>query len=46
MTLDKRGAVYLMSGLIEEGAGDMDARTYARDAGIAGGLVHGMMCNR
>ncbi|KIC45153.1 zinc protease [Ruegeria sp. ANG-S4] len=27
---DKRGAVYLMSGLIEEGAGDMDARTYAR----------------
>ncbi len=28
---DKRGAVYLMSGLIEEGAGDMDARTYARE---------------
>ncbi len=27
---DKRGAVYLMSGLIEEGAGDMDARIYAR----------------
>ena len=27
---DKRGAIYLMSGLIEEGAGDMDARTYAR----------------
>lgn len=27
---DARGAVYLMSGLIEEGAGDMDARTYAR----------------
>lgn len=27
---DKRGAVYLMSGLLEEGAGDMDARTYAR----------------
>ena len=27
----KRGAVYLMSGLIEEGAGDMDARTYARE---------------
>lgn len=26
----KRGAIYLMSGLIEEGAGDMDARTYAR----------------
>ncbi len=26
----KRGAVNLMSGLIEEGAGDMDARTYAR----------------
>ncbi|TMV04822.1 insulinase family protein [Ruegeria sediminis] len=28
---DKRGAVYLMSGLLEEGAGDMDARTYARE---------------
>ena len=28
---DKRGAVYLMTGLIEEGAGDMDARTYARE---------------
>ncbi|WP_298851884.1 pitrilysin family protein [uncultured Ruegeria sp.] len=28
---DKRGAVYLMSGLIEEGSGDMDARTYARE---------------
>ncbi len=28
---EKRGAVYLMSGLIEEGAGDMDARTYARE---------------
>ncbi|WP_171171963.1 pitrilysin family protein [Ruegeria sp. HKCCA0370] len=28
---DKRGAVNLMSGLIEEGAGDMDARTYARE---------------
>jgi zinc protease len=28
---DKRGSVYLMSGLIEEGAGDMDARTYARE---------------
>ena len=28
---DKRGAVYLMSGLIEEGAGDMDARIYARE---------------
>ncbi len=27
---EKRGAVNLMSGLIEEGAGDMDARTYAR----------------
>ncbi|WP_271952138.1 M16 family metallopeptidase [Ruegeria faecimaris] len=27
----KRGAVYLMSGLIEEGAGEMDARTYARE---------------
>ncbi|GAB4534692.1 MAG: pitrilysin family protein [Ruegeria sp.] len=27
---DKRGAVYLMSGLLEEGAGDMDARSYAR----------------
>ncbi|EEE37856.1 peptidase, M16 family [Rhodobacteraceae bacterium KLH11] len=27
----KRGAVYLMSGLIEEGAGDMDARAYARE---------------
>ncbi|KUJ73651.1 zinc protease [Ruegeria marisrubri] len=28
---DKRGAVYLMSGLLEEGAGDMDARSYARE---------------
>ncbi|WP_050605064.1 pitrilysin family protein [Ruegeria sp. 6PALISEP08] len=28
---NKRGAVYLMSGLIEEGAGDMDAQTYARE---------------
>ena len=28
---DKRGAVYLMSGLIEEGSGEMDARTYARE---------------
>ncbi|KIC38734.1 zinc protease [Ruegeria sp. ANG-R] len=28
---DARGAVYLMSGLIEEGSGDMDARTYARE---------------
>ncbi|UUV05734.1 pitrilysin family protein [Ruegeria sp. YS9] len=28
---DKRGAVNLMSGLIEEGAGDLDARTYARE---------------
>ncbi len=28
---DSRGAVYLMSGLIEEGAGDMDAPTYARE---------------
>ena len=28
---DKRGAVYLMSGLIEEGAGNMDVRTYARE---------------
>ncbi len=28
---DKRGAVYLMAGLIEEGAGDMDSRTYARE---------------
>ncbi|WP_170762877.1 M16 family metallopeptidase [Ruegeria lacuscaerulensis] len=27
----KRGAINLMSGLIEEGAGDMDARTYARE---------------
>lgn len=27
----KRGAVYLMSGLIEEGAGDLDARAYARE---------------
>ncbi len=27
---DTRGAVYLMSGLLEEGAGDMDARSYAR----------------
>lgn len=26
----KRGAVYLMSGLLEEGAGDLDARAYAR----------------
>lgn len=28
---DKRGAVYLMSGLIEEGAADLDARAYARE---------------
>ncbi|MFA3919547.1 M16 family metallopeptidase [Ruegeria hyattellae] len=28
---DKRGAVYLMAGLIEEGAGDLDARAYARE---------------
>ncbi len=28
---EKRGAVYLMSGLIEEGAGDLDARAYARE---------------
>lgn len=28
---DKRGAVNLMSGLIEEGSGDLDARTYARE---------------
>ncbi|MBI6628484.1 M16 family metallopeptidase [Pontibaca salina] len=27
---DKRGAVYLMTGLLEEGAGDLDARSYAR----------------
>ncbi len=27
---DKRGAVYLMTGLLEEGAGDLDARAYAR----------------
>ncbi|MGD9862454.1 MAG: M16 family metallopeptidase [Pseudodonghicola sp.] len=27
----KRGAVYLMTGLLEEGAGDLDARAYARD---------------
>ncbi|AVO37759.1 M16 family metallopeptidase [Pukyongiella litopenaei] len=26
----KRGAVYLMTGLLEEGAGDMDAQAYAR----------------
>ncbi|NDW45925.1 pitrilysin family protein [Ruegeria sp. PrR005] len=26
----KRGATYLMTGLIEEGAGDLDARAYAR----------------
>ena len=32
---DKRGAVYLMSGLIEEGAGEMDARTYARELEVA-----------
>ncbi len=28
---DKRGAVYLMTGLIEEGAADLDARAYARE---------------
>ena len=28
---EKRGAVYLMSGLIEEGSGEMDARSYARE---------------
>ena len=27
---DKRGAVYLMMGLLEEGAGDLDAREHAR----------------
>jgi zinc protease len=27
----KRGAVHLMSGLLEEGAGDLDARAYARE---------------
>jgi zinc protease len=27
---DKRGEVYLMTGLLEEGAGDLDARAYAR----------------
>lgn len=27
---DKRGAVYLMTALIEEGAGDLDAQAYAR----------------
>jgi zinc protease len=27
----KRGATYLMMGLIEEGAGDLDARSYARE---------------
>ncbi|MEM7317942.1 MAG: pitrilysin family protein [Pseudomonadota bacterium] len=28
---DKRGATYLMTALIEEGAGDLDARAYARE---------------
>ena len=28
----KRGAINLMTGLLEEGAGDMDARTFAREA--------------
>ncbi|MFT5340849.1 MAG: zinc protease [Paracoccaceae bacterium] len=27
----KRGAIYLMSGLLEEGAADLDARAYARE---------------
>jgi zinc protease len=27
---DKRGAIYLMTGLLEEGAGDLDAQAYAR----------------
>ena len=27
---DKRGAVYLMTGLLEEGAGDLDAQAYAK----------------
>ena len=27
----KRGATYLMTGLLEEGAGDLDARAYARE---------------
>lgn len=27
---DKRGAIYLMTALLEEGAGDMDARAFAR----------------
>ncbi|MEY8841270.1 insulinase family protein, partial [Cribrihabitans sp. XS_ASV171] len=26
----KRGSIYLMTGLLEEGAGDLDARAYAR----------------
>ncbi len=27
----KRGSIYLMTGLLEEGAGDLDARAYARE---------------
>ncbi|MFT7594029.1 MAG: zinc protease [Paracoccaceae bacterium] len=30
-TPGKRGAIYLMTALLEEGAGDLDARAYARD---------------
>ncbi|MWB76811.1 insulinase family protein [Pseudooceanicola sp. 216_PA32_1] len=35
----KRGATYLMTGLLEEGAGDLDARAFAREMeGLAAGF--------
>lgn len=37
----KRGAVYLMTGLLEEGAGDLDARAYARELeALAAGISY------
>ncbi|WP_333684631.1 M16 family metallopeptidase, partial [Pontibaca methylaminivorans] len=35
----KRGAIYLMTGLLEEGAGDMDARAFARALEAAGASI-------
>ncbi|SIT83404.1 M16 family metallopeptidase [Pontibaca methylaminivorans] len=35
----RRGAVYLMTGLLEEGAGDMDARAFARALEAAGASI-------
>lgn len=36
---DRRGATYLMAGLLEEGAGDMDARAFARALEAAGASI-------